>query len=209
MSIAALAASCSRPLHSAQPRPLPRFRRGSRLPSCRDLGFHLIDRPPIFPPRLQPNSDAYARAVAGRAGHAADGLAHAVSTCQFAQHLVLPEVHKVLVIDPSPELAGKRARIVCRSLEDDLRVCVGEYGFTQIGRQLAEVLMRCHDAQPVATGLGEHVSRVNGQVQEVLELVEQQVDLLAAAGCLHRTPQGVHEQRAGQAHGRRSQPRQG
>ena len=70
------------------------------------------------------------------------------------------------------DVALEAPGVLRRAVEDDLGARVRRDRIAELLAELAERLMREHEAESVAAGLGEHVGEAAGKSEEVLALVE-------------------------------------
>ena len=76
------------------------------------------------------------------------------------------------LLEPRVELPGEVAGILLAALKDDARTRVGGQRLARRAGQLAEMLVRQHQAEVVAAGLDQDLVKALGEVQVVLELVQ-------------------------------------
>ncbi len=76
-------------------------------------------------------------------------------------------------------MAGEVAGVGRADGEDDLVAGVGVQGFGHLAGELAEVLVGQDQGQPVGAGLAQGVVQADGQVQEVVGLI----DVAGGVGC--------------------------
>jgi hypothetical protein len=114
---------------------------------------------------------------------------------------VLAKVHEIRVCDAFAELACEVPGLVGRGLKHHSRTRVILGGVLEFSRKLADVLVGNRHREAKRTCLGEHVSRGDREVKEVLELIEDEGRRVGwiRSTTLYGAPNRVQEKTADQS----------